>query len=196
MQDRSSKPFQAATTDATVLISAAAAGDREAAQRLLPLLYGQLRAIARQRMAAQNPGHTLQATALVHEAYIRLLGAGAGFADRAHFFRAAAEAMRHLLVDHARARGRIKRGGGARKVPLDMLDLAADADEEEIVALNAALERLGKADAEVAEVVRLRFFAGLSVEETAEVVGTSPSTVKRDWAFARAFLHRELRREV
>ena len=161
------------------------------ASALLPLVYDELRALARHRMAQENIGHTLQATALVHEVYMRLSGK-AKFSNRAHFFHAAAEAMRRILVEHARARGRIKRGGEARRAPLNVLDLAATGDSEQILAFDDAIERLEKESAAAGAVVRLRFFAGLSVEETAESLGISPRSVNREWTYARAWLYRVL----
>jgi RNA polymerase sigma factor (TIGR02999 family) len=171
----------------------AGAGVGVAAADLLPLVYDELRKLARARMEAQPHDHTLQATALVHEAYLRLLGGGRpAWANRAHFFHAAAEAMRRILIDYARAKAGPKRGGGRRKLPLDVLDLASADDPEQILALEEAVSRLDGEDAGAAQVVRLRFYAGMSVAEVAEVMGTSPRTVKRDWAFGRAYLLRAL----
>lgn len=145
-------------------------------------------------MATERVGHTLQATALVHEAYLRLVGgADVQWANRAHFFGAAAEAMRRILIDHARAKQGPKRGGDRRKLPLDVVDLAAIDDPEQILALDEAISRLEKEDADAARVVRLRFYAGLSIGETAKALETSASTVKREWSFARAFLFRVLK---
>jgi len=144
-------------------------------------------------MTNERSDHTLQATALVHDAYIRLVGGGdIQWANRAHFFAAAAEAMRRILIDHARAVHGPRRGGNLRKLPLDLVDLAAVADPEQILALDEAISRLEKQDPEAARVVRLRFYAGLSVEETAQAMGIAPRTVKREWAYARAFLFRVL----
>jgi RNA polymerase sigma factor (TIGR02999 family) len=175
-------------------------GEGDAASRLLPVVYDQLRELARQRLAAERHGHTLEATALVHEAYLRLVGAsgdGIPWAGRAHFFFAAAEAMRRILIDHARARGGPRRGGGRQRVPLNnVLDLARAADGDDLpqlLALNDAVSRLEQVSASVAAVVRLRFSAGLSVDETAAAMGVSPRTVKREWTYARAWLARELR---
>lgn len=163
------------------------------ADELLTLVYTQLRRIAQQRMADERAGHTLQATALVHEAYVRLIGdREVEWAGRAHFFHAAAEAMRRILVEHARARGRVKRGGGAQRIPLNVLDLAADADAQEIGALDAAIKRLEAQDPSAGAVVRLRFYAGLTVEQTAASLGLSGRTVIREWNYARAVLFREL----
>ena len=176
------------------LLSGARDGDSRAAAELFPLVYAELRNLARQRMASERPGHTLQATALVHEAYLKLLGGDkAAWASRKQFFFAAAEAMRQILIDYARARGGLKRGGGKKRLPLNVVDLAAD-DEQipQILALDEAISRLEKVSPDVAAVVRLRFYAGLSVEETAEALGISPRTVKREWTYARATLSREL----
>ena len=160
---------------------------------LLPLVYQSLKQLARQRMALERPGHTLQATALVHEAYLRLVGArGVRWAGRVQFYHAAAEAMRRILVEHARARGRIKRGGGARRIPLNLLDLAEEGDREEILALDEAVRRLEEHTPEIAAVVRLRFYAGLSVSETAEALSMGRRSVDRAWAYARVWLYREL----
>ena len=183
----------------TLLLDAAAAGDRRAAQELLPLVYDQLHALARQRMADERAGHTLQATALVHEAYLRLVGPSAPAAQpwsgRGHFYKAAAEAMRRILVEHARARGRDKRGGGRGRVPLDALasvEAAAQCDAEDVLALDAAFQELERQNPDAAAVVRLRFYAGLSVAEAAEALGVSDRTVNREWNYARAWLFRAL----
>ena len=144
-------------------------------------------------MAGERDGHTLQATALVHEVYLKLLGGDwAPWASRKQFFFAAAEAMRQILIDHARARAGPKRGGGRKRVPLNVLDLAAEDQVLEILAVDEAVSRLEKVSPDVAAVVRLRFYAGLSVEETAEALGISPRTVRREWTYARARLIREL----
>ena len=166
--------------------------DRSAAQKLLPLVYEELRKLARHRMADQ-PAHTLQATALVHEVYMRLVGSSQpDWANKAHFFHAAAEAMRRILIDHARAKLGPKRGGDRRRLALDVVDLAMADDPEQILALEEAISRLEQKDGQAAQVVRLRFYAGLGVEEVAQAVGISPRTVKREWAFARAYLLKAL----
>lgn len=170
--------------------------DAARAERLLPLVYEQLRAVAQQRLAAERAGHTLQATALVHEAYLRLVGERQlAWQNRAHFFAAAAEAMRRVLLDHAKARGRVRRGAGSRPISLELAGVAdlATEDSETIVAVDEAFRRLGGEDPRAAEVVRLRFYAGLSVDETAQVLGVSPRSVAREWTFARSWLARELR---
>jgi len=161
-------------------------------QELLPLVYQSLKELARQRMSLERPGHTLQATALVHEAYLRLVGKNMRFAGRVQFYHAAAQAMRRILVEHARARGRIKRGGGALRVPINILDLAEQGDREEILALDEAIRRLEEHTPDIAAVVRLRFFAGLTVEQTAEALSMGRRSVDRAWAYARVWLYREL----
>src|SRR4051794_2717344 len=158
--------------------------DSDSAAELFPLVYQQLRNLARQRMANERPGHTLQATALVHEAYLKLLGGKSSpWASQKQFFFAAAEAMRQILIDHARARAGLKRGGGRKRVPLSGLDLSSDEQIPEILALDETISRLEKVSPDVAAVVRLRFYAGLSVEETAAALGISPRTVKREWTY-------------
>lgn len=161
-------------------------------RELLAAVYDQLRVIAQERMSAENPGHTLQATALVHEAFLRIgHGRHNPFRDRAHFFATAAEAMRRILIDHARAKGAAKRTAPESE-PLSVADLAQNPDPERILALDRALQRLQDAEPEVAAVVRLRFFAGLSGDETAQSLGISPRQVDRLWAYARAWLARAL----
>lgn len=184
--------------DATLLMAAAADGDKSASERLLPLVYEQLRKAAQIRLAGERVGHTLSATALVHEAYMKLVGPReVAWESRGHFYAAAAEAMRRILIDYARARGRKKRG--PTPVPLDgasallgVADLVSDAHSDQIVRLDEALRRLEVEDPDVAQVVRLRFYAGLSGEETASALGKSPATVDRDWSWARAWLFRQL----
>ena len=192
-------PISAGCEDAlTRLLAVARDGDGDgraaaAAAELFRLVYAELRSLARRRMAEERAGHTLQATALVHEAYLKLMGGDdAPWQDRRQFFFAAAEAMRQILIDHARARSGLKRGGGRKRVPLSVVDLAADDQIPEILALDEAVSRLEKESPDVAAVVRLRFYAGLSVGETAEALGISPRTVKREWTYARARLFREL----
>ena len=180
-------------SDLTRLLHGATQGEPRADAELLPLVYEELRKLARHRMCAERADHTLDATGLVHETYLRLVGNGEiDWANRAHFFHAAAAAMRRILIEHARAKAGPQRGGDRRKLPLDVVDLAAHGDPTQIVALDEAVSRLEREDADAARVLRLRFYAGLSVEEVAKALGTSPRTVKRDWAFARAFLIRAL----
>lgn len=186
------------TEQVTRLLNAAAAGDLAAPNELYGLLYDQLRAIARKRMAGERAGHTLQATALVNEACIRLLGKpGAVWTGRAHFFRAAAQAMRQILIDHARAHAADKRGGGRAALSISSVaDLAANNDPAGFLALDAAIERLERVDALAASVVRLRFYAGLQPAEVAEALGASERTVRREWTFARGWLRDALEREL
>jgi len=178
--------------DVTRLLDAAAAGDRQAAAAVLPLVYDELRKLAAARMAAEAADHTLQPTALVHEAYLRLVGPAdaARWDNRGHFFAAAAEAMRRLLVDAARRKGRAKHGGDRRRVELD--GLPAPAPRDDLIALDAALTRLAAEDAQAARLVELRHFAGLTIPEAAGVLGIAPRTADRVWAFARAWLHRDV----
>jgi RNA polymerase sigma factor (TIGR02999 family) len=181
-------------SEATRILEAIQQGDPKAPGELLPLVYQELRKLAAQKMAREQPGHTLQATALVHEAWLRL-GADAppGWQNRAHFFAAASEAMRRILVERARRKHREKRGGGAEHIDVAELEIAAPpGNEEESLAVDEALDRLAAHDARKAEVVKLRYFVGFSFEETAEVLGISVPTAKRDWAYARAWLHQEI----
>ena len=179
--------------DVTSLLSQATEGDRNAANELLPLVYQQLRAIAHNQMATENPGHTLQATALVNEVFLRMFGdRQIPWENRAHFYAAAAQAMRRVLLDHAKAKGRQKRGGGQKKLPVNVADLASLENPEQILALDAALCRLEQQNPEAAKVVRLRFYAGLSVDQTAEALEMAPRTVDRRWKFARAWLYKTL----
>ena len=187
------------------------ADGRDGAQgALLDAVYAQLHVIARKFISQERPDHTLQATALIHEAYMRMLGSdhhpaassnGANngdkpvsWSDRGHFYRAAAEAMRRILVEHARRRGAIKRGGSVKRTLLNVCELAADDDPAEIMAIDEAISRLEESDPASAEVVRLRFFAGLSLEQTAAALGISERSVRREWTYARAKLFRTLQR--
>jgi RNA polymerase sigma factor (TIGR02999 family) len=184
-------------SDVTRILSQIDAGDPAAAERLLPLLYDELRSLAAAKLAQEKPGHTLQATALVHEAYLRLVDANSAqsWKNRAHFFAAAAEAMRRILVENARRKRRIRHGGGLRRV--DMLDAdvaAVPSDDEQLLLLDETLTRLAAARPQAAELVKLRFFVGLTEEEAAPMLGLSPRTARRLWAFARAWLRREMER--
>lgn len=179
--------------DITSLLVAAAEGDSRKTNELLGLVYGQLKAIAQARMAGENPGHTLQATALVHEAFLKLVqNREIPWRNRRHFYASAAEAMRRILLDHAKARGRQKRGAGRLRAPVNVVDLAADQDSSEILALDEALRRLDELNPDTAQVVRLRFYAGLSIDEVAETLEMSPRTIDRRWKYARAWLYQML----
>jgi RNA polymerase sigma factor (TIGR02999 family) len=180
----------------TQLLEEAAQGKSQASNALLPLVYDELRKLAAHRMAGERADHTLQATALVHDAYIRLVGdRDMRWANRTHFFAVAAEAMRRILIEHARAKNGPRRGGDRVKLPMDVVDLAASDSPEEILALDEAISRLEREDGDAARIVQLRFYAGLSIEEIAKALNISPRTVKREWSFARAFLYRILRNE-
>jgi RNA polymerase sigma factor (TIGR02999 family) len=177
-------------SDATRILSAIEQGDPSAAGQLLPLVYDELRKLAAQRLNQEKPGQTLQPTALVHEAYLRLLGAEEGqhWDSRGHFFAAAAEAMRRILVESARRKKRVKHGGGHGRVDLEEHDLPVRPPPEELLALDDALTRLKEEDATAAQVVQLRFFAGLSMEEIAAALGISRATAQRHWRYARSWL--------
>jgi RNA polymerase sigma factor (TIGR02999 family) len=181
-------------SEVTRILSDLAQGDAHAAGRLLPLVYDELRKLAAARMAEEAPGNTLDPTALVHEAYLRLVGPedAARWDNRGHFFAAAAEAMRRILVEAARRKGREKHGGGRKRLDLDAAPAAAPDPRHDLVALDAALTKLAAAEPQAAKLVELRHFTGLSVAEAAQALGISPRTADRVWAFARAWLHREL----
>jgi RNA polymerase sigma factor (TIGR02999 family) len=201
MTDLAQTAPQGENDQLTRMLEVAASGGVEAGaatNELLPLVYQQLRRIAQQRLSSERSGHTLDATSLVHEAYMRLVGnSPLNWASRAQFFFAAAESMRRILIEHARARATLRRGGDGRspprKVPISLLDLAEEDDSQQILALDEAIARLEQEDPQTAQVVRLRFFAGLSVDQTAQALGISPRTVDREWAFARAKLHLALK---
>jgi RNA polymerase sigma factor (TIGR02999 family) len=185
-----------AAPDVTRILSSIERGDAGAAAELLPVVYEELRRLATQRMAREGSGQTLQATALVHEAYLRLLGPTSGdvrWESRGHFFAAAAEAMRRILIDAARAKHSDKRGGTRRKLRLGLDGFAIDDVPDEVLDLDEALEKLAAQDATKAQLVRLRFFAGLSLNEAAATLGISPTTADRHWAYARAWLYNEMR---
>lgn len=182
-------------SDVTQILSRVHQGDPEAASELLPLVYDELRRLAASRMAFQPSGQTLQATALVHEAYLKLVGNDQSrWRDRRHFFCAAAEAMRHILVDRARRRLRLRHGANAEHVELSEVEIALPAREDVLVRLDEAFAELGVISPERAEVVSLRFFAGLSEPETAEILGISERTVQRHWSYARAWLFARIER--
>ncbi len=181
-------------SDVTRILGAIEAGNLQAADELLPLVYDELRKLAAQRMAQESPDHTLQATAIVHEAYLRLVGSpqGRNWDDRRHFFAAAAEAMRRILIEHARRKQSGKHGGDRQRVELDVACLAEDASADDLLDLDEALARLADQHPTTAELVKLRCFAGLSVEQAAKILDIRVRTAYRDWAFARAWLHRAL----
>ena len=178
-------------SDVTRILSAIEQGDPHAAEQLLPLIYDELRRLAAQKLAQERPGQTLQATALVHEAYLRLVDADQAqhWNSRGHFFAAAAEAMRRILVDNARRKRRPKHGGGQKRVPLDAIALPVEDRFHDLLALDEALTRFAVQEPLKAELVKLRYFAGLSFEEAAACLGISPVTAKRYWAIARAWLY-------
>jgi RNA polymerase sigma factor (TIGR02999 family) len=181
--------------DVTRILSAIEKGDPHATEQLLPLVYDELRRLAAQRLSQEMPGQTLDATALVHEAYLRLVGDW-HFADRHHFFRVAAEAMRRILIDRARRKRRIKQGGTRERVPLSDVEPAVEADVELLLALDAALDRFAAADPVKAELVKLRYFAGLGEREAAAILGISRATASRYWTYARAWLINALGEET
>ena len=185
-------------SDVTRILSAIEEGDPHAASQLLPLVYDELRKLAAQKLAQEKPGQTLQATALVHEAYLRLVDVEQAqhWNSRGHFFGAAAEAMRLILIDNARRKQSRKRGGDWARHDLEELDLAASEPPDEILALDEALCKLAAADKAAADVVQLRFFAGLPLPEVARLLGVSPRTADRLWAYARAWLHQEMQGEA
>jgi len=180
-----------AVNEVTRVLDAIDRGDAKAAEQLLPLVYDELRRLAAWNISGERPGQTLDATALVHEAYLRLVGndKAAQWNGRGHFFASAAEAMRRILINRARDRNRLKRGGGRTRVDLDSLTAVDRASDEDLVALDEAMERLARDHAACAELVKLRFFAGLTLEEAASALGLSRRTADRYWAYARAYLY-------
>jgi RNA polymerase sigma factor (TIGR02999 family) len=184
----------ASAGDITLMLQAIRRGDGHSSEELLPLVYNELRHLAAARMAQEAAGQTLQATALVHEAWLRMVGDDArGWQNRAHFFGAAAEAMRRILVENARRKSRLKRGGGQIKVDIDDLDLAAASPNEKVLLINEALERLRTEDSEKARIVVMKFFGGLTNQEVAENLGVTERTVERHWAYAKAWLFQSIR---
>jgi RNA polymerase sigma factor (TIGR02999 family) len=182
--------------EVTQMLQAIAAGDAGVAEQLLPVVYDELRRLAAQRLAEERPGNTLQPTALVHEAYLRLTGGDdpRPWDGRAHFFAAAAEAMRRILIDNARRKKRLKRGGDRQRVDLDEVAGAASAPGDDLLDLDEALEQFAQEEPIKAQLVKLRFYAGLSVEEAAECLGVSRATADRYWSYARAWLYDRLRK--
>jgi len=182
--------------DVTRILAAIERGEARAADQLLLLVYEELRRLAAAKLSREPPGQTLQATALVHEAYLRLIGTeGQTWKSRTHFFAAAAEAMRRILVESARRKHRLKHGGGLQKVELDSADIAIGEPPEDIIALDEALAKLAEEEPIVAELVKLRYFAGLTLEQAAEILGVSRRTADRYWAYARAWLYQEITKE-
>jgi RNA polymerase sigma factor (TIGR02999 family) len=180
-------------SDVTRILGAIEKGDPVAADELLPLVYHELRKLAAHKMANETPGQTLQPTALVHEAYLRLVGnEDKKWAGRAHFFAAAAEAMRRILIDNARRKRAQRHGGGQQRVDVQDVDIAADADDEQLLAVHEALDRLAARDKVKAELVKLRYFVGMTIEEAAQILGISEPTAKRYWTYARAWLYAEV----
>ena len=180
-------------SDVTRILSAIERGDAEATDELLPLVYEELRLLAAQKLSNEPPGQTLQATALVHEAYLRLVGDDSqGWNSRGHFFGAAAEAMRRILVENARRKRRVKRGGGQHRIEFDDAVLAIDEPLDDIIALDEALNKLAEEDQEVCELVKLRYFAGLTLQQAAEILQMPHRTADRNWAYARAWLYQEI----
>ena len=182
-------------SNVTRILTAIESGDREAADELLVIVYKELRRLAGRLLAGEAPGQTLQATALVHEAYIRLVGSGKeGYEGRRHFFAAAAEAMRRILVENARRKRRLKRGGDRKRIGIDLdaADLAVDRPSDDLIALDEALAKLSEKDRVKAELVKLRYFGGLTGEQAAELLGISNTTAKRYWSYARVWLYREI----
>lgn len=188
-------PEELSQGEVTRLLDAADDGDQASIDRLMPLVYEELRRLARHQRSRHGGGQTLNTTGLVHEAYLRVVGSGAVGRSRGQFFALAATAMRSAIVDHARRRGSDKRGGGWERVPLDEALLAFDEREIDVIALDSALTRLAEADPRMVRVVELRFFAGMTSAQTAEAIGVSTPTVERDWRLARAWLRRELEQE-
>jgi RNA polymerase sigma factor (TIGR02999 family) len=184
-------------SELTVILDRAGAGDPKAAEELLPLVYDELRKLAASRMAKEAPNQTLQPTALVHEAWLRLVGTEERqFQNRAHFFGAAAEAMRRILVEKARRKQRLKHGGGQQRIDLSQVDVAAACDDETVLAVSEALDKLAERDPQGAKLIQLRFFGGLSNAEAGKMLGLPERTAKRTWAYARAWLYEELKRAL
>ena len=184
-------------SDVTRILNAIGGGDSKAAQDLLPLVYEELRKLAAHKMANEAPGQTLQPTALVHEAWLRLVGTeNPQFEGRGHFFAAAAAAMRRILIDRARQKLSLKRGAGAARVNLEDIEVASGADDDTLLAVDEALTKLAREDPDSAEFIKLRFFAGMTNDEAAQALGIPERTARRHWSFARAWLFREIQRQA
>jgi RNA polymerase sigma factor (TIGR02999 family) len=181
--------------DLTLLLNRLSGEHQLSADQLLPLVYEDLRRVAAQKMAQETPGQTLQATALVHEAWIRVGGESQSWENRTHFFVAAAEAMRRILIDRARRKLAVRHGGGQQRVDVDEVEIVAGQPDEELLAVNEALDRLALLHESKAQLVKLRYFAGLTIKEAADLLGISEPTANRYWAFARAWLFREMSRQ-
>ena len=182
-------------SDVTQILSAIELGDAQAAGELLPLVYEELRKLAAHKMANEMPGQTLQPTALVHEAWLRLVGKDgqARYKSRGHFFSAAAESMRRILIENARRKQAQRHGGGQQRVDVQEIEIATEVKSDELLALNDALDKFAQLDPAKTELVKLRYFVGLTIEEAAEILGISPPTAKRHWTFARAWLYAEIK---
>jgi RNA polymerase sigma factor (TIGR02999 family) len=188
--------YESGVSEVTRILDSVAQGDPKAAEELLPLVYTELRRLAAYKMAAEVPGQTLQPTALVHEAWLRLGGDdGAKFANRAHFIAAAAEAMRRILIERARSKNRLRRGGDWQRVDLASVTVAMDDPDETVLAVHEALDRLAARDPLKAQIVKLRYFVGMSHQEVASALGVAEPTVRRHWAYARSWLYAELKGE-
>ena len=187
------EPYAGGVSEVTRILHAIEQGETQSTGELLPLVYEELRRMAAQKMSAERAGHTLQPTALVHEAWLRLVDSPSqSWQNRAHFFGAAAEAMRRILVEHARHKGRQRRGSGAEHLDVDGIEIAGPAPDDQLLALNDALDRFAALEPQQAQLVKLRYFVGLKIEEAADVLGISEATAKRWWAYARAWLFNEI----
>jgi len=181
-------------SDVTLILQAVRRGDGQAAEELLPMVYNELRQLAAARMAQESAGQTLQATALVHEAWLRMVGDGdRSWQNRAHFFGAAAEAMRRILIENARRKSRLKRGGGQVRLNIEELELAATTPDDKVLLIDEALARLQVEDPQIARVVTMKYFGGMTNQEAAESLGVTERTVERQWAYAKAWLFRDIR---
>ena len=194
LPERPARVYKGRVSEVTRMLEAVAQGDPKAAEELLPLVYNELRKLAAHKMAGEAPGQTLQPTALVHEAWLRLVGSEeARFANRAHFISAAAEAMRRILIERARSKHRLRRGGDWQRVDLELVTVASDDPDETVLAVHEALDQLAARDPLKAQIVKLRYFVGMSHQEIATALGLAEPTVRRHWAYARSWLYAELK---